>query len=107
MQAQQQPRFTELEQAKLETCAARRQALQSQRVTISLLERENDEAEQAIILGARARTEAEDREAAIAAAKAKEAEEAAAKAKAPTDGLGNAAVVELRPGGPVEAPVAA
>lgn len=101
MQGQQlptAPRFTELEQAKLETCQARRTAFAAQRVAISLAERDNDEAEQAIVMGARARTDAEDAE-------------AAAKAKAAgvqtTDGIGNAEVVELRPGGPTEASVAA
>ena len=89
------PRFTELEQAKLETCAARRAAFAAQRLAISLSERDNDEQEQALIEGARARTNAEDAE-------------AAAKAAAPpADGIGNAQVVELHPGGPVEAPAAA
>lgn len=59
---QQQPRFTDLERAKLETCAARRQMFQAQRLAIALADQDNDEAEKAIVAAAAERTDAEDRE---------------------------------------------
>lgn len=71
----QQPQFTELEQAKLETCHARRQMIAANRTALTLMEQANDEAQAAIVAAAQAR----------------------AVVEAPT---GDAEVVELRAGGP-------
>lgn len=50
-----EPQFTELEQAKLETCAARRQMIAANRTALSLMEQANEEAQAAIMAAAQAR----------------------------------------------------
>jgi hypothetical protein len=76
MQANQLPPLTEVEQARLETCIARRQMIAANQTALALMTKANDDEQAAIIAAAQARV------------------------PAPT---GDAEVVELRPGGPAAA----